>query len=161
MTFIHVYSLFYFLWCIRYLNFYFFPPDKSWWNVGDKNNPFSSGVLYIKQKVGACSYIDDPIGCQSLLSRVMHKVNSSFASIESSSGIIVDNTILSVQVFGSRGLSSRNLCNSGPSRPNYASVDQLIGTFSSDPSLIAFAQLCCDPSWDGRQVGYLVICWIS
>lgn len=102
------------------------PEDKPWWNVGDKNNPFSSGVLYIKQKVGACSYIDDPIGCQSLLSRVMHKV------------------------FGSRGLSSRNLCNNGPSRPSYASVDQLIGTFSSDPSLIAFAQLCCDPSWDGR-----------
>lgn len=31
-------------------------------------------------------------------------------------------------------------------------VDQLVSTFSSDPSLIAFAQLCCDPSWNSRQV---------
>lgn len=31
-------------------------------------------------------------------------------------------------------------------------VDQLVSTFSSDPSLIAFAQLCCDPSWNNRQV---------
>ena len=31
-------------------------------------------MLYIKRKVGACSYVDDPIGCQSLLSRAMHKV---------------------------------------------------------------------------------------
>lgn len=48
--------------------------DKPWWSFGDKNNPFNSGVLYIKRKVGACSYVDDPIGCQSLLSRAMHKV---------------------------------------------------------------------------------------
>ncbi|CAB4301392.1 unnamed protein product [Prunus armeniaca] len=49
------------------------PEDKPWWTPGDKNSPFNSGVLYIKRKVGACSYIDDPIGCQSLLSRAMHK----------------------------------------------------------------------------------------
>lgn len=48
--------------------------EKPWWNVGEKNDPFNSGILYIKRKVGACSYVDDPIGCQSLLSRAMHKV---------------------------------------------------------------------------------------
>lgn len=50
--------------------------EKPWWCPGDKNDPFNSGVLYIKRKVGACSYVDDPIGCQSLLSRSMHKVNN-------------------------------------------------------------------------------------
>lgn len=48
--------------------------EKPWWNAGDKDDPFNSGILYIKRKVGACSYVDDPIGCQSLLSRAMHKV---------------------------------------------------------------------------------------
>lgn len=52
--------------------------DKPWWNFGDKNNPFNSGILYIKRKVGACSYVDDPIGCQSLLSRAMHKVEIAY-----------------------------------------------------------------------------------
>ncbi|KAL6977479.1 hypothetical protein U1Q18_026278 [Sarracenia purpurea var. burkii] len=50
------------------------PEDKPWWSSGDKNDPFNSGVLYIKRKVGACSYVDDPVGSQSLLSRAMHKV---------------------------------------------------------------------------------------
>ncbi|KAB1217628.1 Anaphase-promoting complex subunit 1 [Morella rubra] len=48
--------------------------DKPWWTLRDKDNPFKSGVLYIKRKVGACSYVDDPVGSQSLLSRAMHKV---------------------------------------------------------------------------------------
>lgn len=103
------------------------PEDKPWWTSGDKNSPFNSGVLYIKRKVGACSYIDDPIGCQSLLSRAMHKV------------------------FGLTSLKAPNPCSSGQNGPGSVTVDQLVGTFSSDPSLIAFAQLCCDPSWKSRS----------
>jgi anaphase-promoting complex subunit 1 len=49
--------------------------DKPWWRSGDKTDPFNGGVLYIKRKVGSCSYSDDPIGCQSLISRAMHEVN--------------------------------------------------------------------------------------
>lgn len=48
--------------------------EKPWWNSGEDHHPFYSGVLYVKRKVGACSYVDDPIGSQSLLSRAMHKV---------------------------------------------------------------------------------------
>ncbi|KAK4403403.1 Anaphase-promoting complex subunit [Sesamum angolense] len=51
------------------------PKQKPWWNSGDKHHPFNSGVLYVKRKVGACSYVDDPIGSQSLLSRAMHKMS--------------------------------------------------------------------------------------
>ncbi|RVW42311.1 Anaphase-promoting complex subunit 1 [Vitis vinifera] len=101
--------------------------DKPWWSFGDKNNPFNSGVLYIKRKVGACSYVDDPIGCQSLLSRAMHKV------------------------FGLTSLRTSGSSTSDQSGPGSVTVDQLVSTFSSDPSLIAFAQLCCDPSWNGRS----------
>ncbi|OWM69945.1 hypothetical protein CDL15_Pgr025794 [Punica granatum] len=50
------------------------PEESPWWSPGSRHGPFNSGILYIKRKVGACSYIDDPIGCQSLLSRAMHKV---------------------------------------------------------------------------------------
>ncbi|KAK4776978.1 hypothetical protein SAY86_005666 [Trapa natans] len=89
------------------------PEENPWWCPGSRHDPFNSGVLYIKRKVGACSYIDDPIGCQSLLSRAMHKVFHT---------------------------QDGNL-----------SIDQLVSTFSSDPSLIAFAQLCCDPSWNSRS----------
>lgn len=101
------------------------PEDKPWWSFGDKNDPFNSGVLYIKRKIGACSYVDDPVGCQSLLSRAMHKVFSwtSDPSTNNNSGL------------GS------------------VAVDQLVSTFSSDPSLIAFAQLCCDASWNSRSDG--------
>ncbi|PON86586.1 Anaphase-promoting complex subunit [Trema orientale] len=102
------------------------PEDKAWWNFGDKSDPFSSGVLYIKRKVGACSYVDDPIGCQSLLSRAMHKV------------------------FGLTSLKARDPCSDGCSGPGSVTVDQVVSTFSSDPSLIAFAQLCRDPSWNSR-----------
>ncbi|KAI9156178.1 hypothetical protein LWI28_001768 [Acer negundo] len=103
------------------------PEDKPWWSFGDKNDPFNSGVLYIKRKVGACSYVDDPIGCQSLLSRAMHKVVGL-----TSLGEYERNT------NNNNGLGS-------------VTVDQLVSAFSSDPSLIAFAQLCCDPSWSSRS----------
>ncbi|KAL2248926.1 UNVERIFIED_CONTAM: Anaphase-promoting complex subunit 1 [Sesamum indicum] len=100
------------------------PKEKPWWNSGDKHHPFNSGVLYVKRKVGACSYVDDPIGSQSLLSRAMHKMS---------------------------GLTQPN---SGPASSECTgavTVDQLVSTFSSDPSLIAFAQLFCDSSWSSRQ----------
>ncbi|KAI7741534.1 hypothetical protein M8C21_022341 [Ambrosia artemisiifolia] len=98
------------------------PEEKSWWNSEDKNNPFKSGILYIKLKVGACSYVDDPIGRQSLLSRAMHKVF---------------------------GLTSLKACTPSNNDDDAAiTVNQLVSTFSSDPSLIAFGALCCDPSWN-------------
>ncbi|KAE8695610.1 Anaphase-promoting complex subunit 1 [Hibiscus syriacus] len=50
------------------------PENEPWWSLGDRNDPFHSGILHVKRKVGLCSYVDDPIGCQSLLSRAMHKV---------------------------------------------------------------------------------------
>ncbi|KAL0003395.1 hypothetical protein SO802_017176 [Lithocarpus litseifolius] len=103
------------------------PEDKPWWTFRDKNNPFNSGVLYIKRKVGACSYVDDPVGCQSLLSRAMHKV------------------------FGMTSSTAFDPSISSGSGPGSITVDQLVSTFSSDPSLIAFAQLCCDPSWNSRS----------
>ncbi|PHU14365.1 Anaphase-promoting complex subunit 1 [Capsicum chinense] len=100
-------------------------PEEKPWSSGEKGDVLRSGILYVKRKVGACSYVDDPAGCQSLLSRAMHKV------------------------FGLTRLrasaASRN-CQDGDL------VDQLISTFSSNPSLISFAQLCCDPNWNSRQV---------
>ncbi|XP_031380609.1 anaphase-promoting complex subunit 1 isoform X2 [Punica granatum] len=99
------------------------PEESPWWSPGSRHGPFNSGILYIKRKVGACSYIDDPIGCQSLLSRAMHKV------------------------FGLKNSRAYN-ANRGD---GYVSLDQLVSTFSSDPSLIAFSQLCCDPSWNSRS----------
>ncbi|KAJ4825076.1 hypothetical protein Tsubulata_040463 [Turnera subulata] len=103
------------------------PEDKPWWSIGDRKCPFNSGVLYIKRKVGACSYVDDPLGCQSLLSRVMHKA------------------------FGLTTIRSYDLSNGGHRGSSSVTVDQLISTFSSDPSLIAFAQLCCDPLWNSAS----------
>ncbi|CAN1174838.1 Anaphase-promoting complex subunit 1 [Linum perenne] len=100
------------------------PEDKPWWSFGDKNDPFNSGILYVKRKVGACSYVDDPIGRQSLLSRAMHKVF---------------------------GLTSVKAWVGSNNRHGSLTVDQLVSTFSSDPSLIAFAQLCCDASWNSRS----------
>lgn len=102
------------------------PEDKPWWCFRDKTDPFNAGVLYIKRKVGACSYVDDPIGCQSLLSRAIHKV------------------------FGWTNLRGCSESTNGPTGASLVTVDQLVSTFSSDPSLIAFAQLCCDPSWNTR-----------
>ncbi|XVE99778.1 hypothetical protein REPUB_Repub03eG0230500 [Reevesia pubescens] len=103
------------------------PEDKPWWSFGDRNDTFSSGILHVKRKIGACSYVDDPIGCQSLLSRAMHKV------------------------FGLTSLKAGNPTNNSNNGPGAVSVDQLVSTFSSDPSLIAFAQLCCDLSWNSRS----------
>lgn len=103
------------------------PEDKPWWLSGDKNHPFNSGVLYIKRKVGACSYVDDPVGCQSLISRAMNKAFS---------------------------LTSMKSCpprNNRQPEPSSSNVDHLVSTFSSDPSLIAFAQLCCDSSSNSRS----------
>ncbi|MED6170431.1 hypothetical protein PIB30_030855 [Stylosanthes scabra] len=84
-------------------------------------------VIDFVPEVGACSYVDDPIGCQSLLSRAMHKV------------------------FGLTSLKGSDTISDIHSGPSAATVDQLVSTFSSDPSLIAFAQLCCDPSWNSRS----------
>ncbi|CAM0955935.1 unnamed protein product [Alopecurus aequalis] len=102
------------------------PEDKPWWRSGDKTDPFNGGVLYIKRKVGSCSYSDDPIGCQSLLSRAMHEVCDT------------PSTSCGTQLNRSSLSSFR--------------VDQLVSTFSENPSLIAFAKLCCE-SWKGRCNG--------
>nr|CAB3465535.1 unnamed protein product [Digitaria exilis] len=101
------------------------PEDKPWWRSGDKTDPFNGGVLYIKRKVGSCSYSDDPIGCQSLISRAMHEV----CDAPSAS------------------------CSNQPNSTNHSSfrVNQLVSTFSANPSLIAFAKLCSE-SWKNRQV---------
>ncbi|CAM6126514.1 unnamed protein product [Calypogeia fissa] len=47
--------------------------DQSWWQLGEAGDPFNGGVLYVKRRVGARSYADDPIGCRSLLSRAFQK----------------------------------------------------------------------------------------
>ncbi|KAG8067808.1 hypothetical protein GUJ93_ZPchr0005g14946 [Zizania palustris] len=99
------------------------PEDKPWWRSGDKTDPFNGGVLYIKRKVGSCSYSDDPIGCQSLLSRAMHEVCDTLSTY---------------------GGNQANSATRSPFR-----VDQLVSTFSGNPSLIAFAKLCCE-SWKDR-----------
>ncbi|WZY80069.1 hypothetical protein YC2023_026453 [Brassica napus] len=104
------------------------PEEKHWWSFGDKSDPFSSGVIHVKRKVGACSYVDDPVGCQSLLSRAMHKVVTPMLTTLDESNTLAN--------------SHREL--------DSDSVDHLVSTFSSDPSLIAFAQLCCDKSWNDR-----------
>ncbi|XP_021862745.2 anaphase-promoting complex subunit 1 isoform X2 [Spinacia oleracea] len=103
------------------------PEDKPWWLTGDKDHPFNSGVLYIKRKVGACSYVDDPVGCQSLISRAMNKAFSLTSMLGYASKI-----------------------NRHP-EPGSSNVDHLVSTFSSDPSLIAFAQLCGNSSWNSRS----------
>uniref|UniRef100_A0A0E0HD67 Uncharacterized protein n=1 Tax=Oryza nivara TaxID=4536 RepID=A0A0E0HD67_ORYNI len=102
------------------------PEDKPWWKSGDRTDPFNGGVLYIKRKVGSCSYSDDPIGCQSLLSRAMHEVCDT------------PSTSCSNQANSATRSSLR--------------VDQLVSTFSANPSLIAFAKLCCQ-SWKDRRNG--------
>ncbi|KAF2609946.1 hypothetical protein F2Q70_00007127 [Brassica cretica] len=74
----------------------------------------------------------------SLLSRAMHKV--------------VTPVIYSLaQVFGLRTLDESNTLASSHRELDSDSVDHLVSTFSSDPSLIAFAQLCCDKSWNDRS----------
>ncbi|BAB11545.1 meiotic check point regulator-like protein [Arabidopsis thaliana] len=51
-------------------------------------------------------------------------------------------------VFGLRTLGESNLIANSHRELDSDSVDHLVSTFSSDPSLIAFAQLCCDKSWN-------------
>ncbi|KAH9317547.1 hypothetical protein KI387_019316, partial [Taxus chinensis] len=102
------------------------PTDDPWWGPMDKDDPFNGGVLYVKRKVGVCSYADDPTGCQSLLSRVMHKVSDRSKGLGS-------------------GTSLGKSCG-----PALSKVDHLVSTFSADPSLLAFAQLCCDVTWNNR-----------
>ena len=46
------------------------------------------------------------------------------------------------------------------SKPAEVGVDQLVGAFSADPSLIAFAQFCCDSNWNSRP-GYLLYLYIQ
>lgn len=103
------------------------PEDKPWWKPGDKNDPFNGGFLYIKRKVGSCSYVDDPIGCQSLLSRARHKIFDT-SSLSTSGARCIN------------GIEPRSL-----------KVQQLVSTFSADPSLISFSQLCCDSTWNNRS----------
>ncbi|KAE8656310.1 Anaphase-promoting complex subunit 1 [Hibiscus syriacus] len=105
------------------------PENEPWWSLGDMNDPFHSGILHVKRNVESCSYVDDPLGCQSLLSRVMHKVFNS---------------------------TSLRAVNDGPTA---VTVDQLVIHFSSDPSLIVFVQLFCDLSWNSKSdVDFQVFC---
>ncbi|XP_047316183.1 anaphase-promoting complex subunit 1 [Impatiens glandulifera] len=112
------------------------PEEKPWWCSTDRNDPFNSGIIYIKRRVGVCSYVDDPVGCQSLLSQAMHKV---------------------VFKFKSSDCSKLKLEAANSSNPNDSvgagakSIEQLVSAFSSDPSLNAFAQLCSDPAWNNRS----------
>ncbi|ESQ40468.1 hypothetical protein EUTSA_v10012420mg [Eutrema salsugineum] len=54
-------------------------------------------------------------------------------------------------VFGLRTLDEDNMLANSHRELDSDSVDHLVSTFSSDPSLIAFAQLCCDKSWNDRS----------
>lgn len=92
--------------------------DKPWWEPGE-SGPFDGGTLYVKRKVGARSYVDDPIGCRSLLSRAIHK-------------------------------SGDDNCSQAAGRSQLSEVDQLVSTFSADPSMLAFAQLFCSGA-DGSK----------
>lgn len=98
--------------------------DQPWWEPGAaERGPFHGGILYVKRKVGARSYADDPIGCRSLLSRALHKDGEN-ANLEIS-GIAM-----------------------GEGR--HSKMDQLISTFSADPSMLAFAQLFCHCSQNSK-----------
>ncbi|CAM6122933.1 unnamed protein product [Calypogeia fissa] len=97
--------------------------DQSWWQLGEAGDPFNGGVLYVKRRVGARSYADDPIGCRSLLSRAFQK--------DCEGG-----------KFEARGLAGNFL--------HLSKVDQLVSTFSGDPSMLAFAQLLCNLSQNSQ-----------
>ncbi|KAL3687507.1 hypothetical protein R1sor_013816 [Riccia sorocarpa] len=88
--------------------------DQPWWEPGEAGDHFNGGMLFVKRRVGACSYADDPIGCRSLLSRAFQK--------DSEAGR-----------FETRGMTGDGL--------QMSKVDQLVSTFSGDPSMLAFAQL--------------------
>jgi len=53
-------------------------------------------------------------------------------------------------VFGLTSLKASDTITDVHSGSGSITVDQLVSTFSSDPSLIAFAQFCCDPAWYNR-----------
>lgn len=95
--------------------------DKPWWEPGE-SGPFDGGILYVKRKVGARSYADDPIGCRSLLSRAIHK-------------------------------SGDDNCSRAAGRSQLSEVDQLVSTFSADPSMLAFAQLFCSGADNKKSSG--------
>ena len=96
--------------------------DQLWWASGASGGHFLGGTLYVKRKVGACSYADDPIGCRSLLSRAFHK-DSDRSYLELSSNC------------------------------EFSKVDQLVSTFSADPSMLAFAQLFCKRAYNSKSHG--------
>ncbi|KAJ7525602.1 hypothetical protein O6H91_17G058400 [Diphasiastrum complanatum] len=96
--------------------------EQPWWEHGDKGDPFNGGILYVKRKVGASSYIDDPIGCRSLLSRALHRMCKK-RSPDLSEDLQLENN-------GS----------------SHSKANQLVSKFSADPSLLAFAQLLCSQS---------------
>ncbi|GAU25520.1 hypothetical protein TSUD_280050, partial [Trifolium subterraneum] len=54
------------------------------------------------------------------------------------------------KVFGLTSLKASDTITDVHSGSGSITVDQLVGTFSYDPSLIAFAQFCCDPMWYNR-----------
>ncbi|XP_024523349.1 anaphase-promoting complex subunit 1 isoform X2 [Selaginella moellendorffii] len=91
---------------------------KPWWEHGETGDPFNGGVLYVKRKVGARSYADDPIGSRSLLSRALQRV------------LVDENADFTIR--------------------DQSKVDELVGAFSSDPSLLAFAHLFCSSSFRGE-----------
>jgi hypothetical protein len=49
-------------------------------------------------------------------------------------------------------------CSNQPNRTNHSShrIDQLVSTYSANPSLIPFAKLCSE-SWKNRQVKFCVL----
>ena len=57
---------------------------------------------------------------------------------------------LILQAFSLTGVRNRASNTNSLAKPGSDRVDQLVRTFSSDPSLIAFAQLCCDSSSNSR-----------
>lgn len=121
------------------------------------NSPLNGGILYIKRKVGTCSYVDDPIGCQSLLSRVMHKVGWGYSKLIK---FFFKFFYVAQDLFWQVSESSLVECSVRNTEFAVSKVDQLISTFSADPSLISFAHLCCDASWNSRQAGISSNCVI-
>ncbi|KAA3482027.1 anaphase-promoting complex subunit 1 isoform X1 [Gossypium australe] len=66
-------------------------------------------------------------------------------------GVLVTGTTHFTLVFGLTSLRAGYTGNNRNNGSGAVTVDQLVSTFSSDPSLIAFAQLCCDLSWNSRS----------
>jgi anaphase-promoting complex subunit 1 len=92
------------------------------WERASEGGPFVGSFLYVKRKVGARPYADDPIGCRSLLSRALHK-------------------------------NGKGSCSELSSKGELSKVDQLVSTFSADPSILAFAQLFCKGAHNSKSNG--------